>query len=87
VLGYMSRRKRAKIPWTELSNDPSIWIESECAPDAFPWADPSKIRIDDVYMLLEHWRKREARGLKPLIWASSCPLLKGAEQRSEHQRG
>jgi hypothetical protein len=80
VLGYMSRKKQAKITWTELSNDPSIWIESECAPDVFPWADPSKICIDDVYMLLENWSKQEARGLKPLIWASSCPLLKGAEQ-------
>jgi hypothetical protein len=84
VLGYVSRKKSAKISWKTLSQEPSSWIKPECAPHGFPWADPSKIQIDDVYLLLDHWRQRLAHGLKPLIWASSCPLLKYVRQPSEH---
>lgn len=74
------------IPWAKLCQDPSSWIKPECAPDEFQWADPSKIRIGDVFRLIDHWRQRQAHGLKPLIWLSSCPLLEDAEQQSEHSR-
>jgi hypothetical protein len=67
-----------------MSQEPSSWIEPECAPCGFPWADPSKIRIDNVYLLLDHWRRRQADGMVPLIWASSCPLLEDVGQQSEH---
>jgi hypothetical protein len=75
--GYASGKKKVTIPWSKLCQDPSSWIKSECVPDGFQWADPSKIRIGDVFRLLEHWRLRQANHLKPLIWVSSCPLLEG----------
>jgi hypothetical protein len=57
VLGYVSGKKKAIIPWAKLCKNPSSWIRPECAPDGFQWADPSKIRINDVFSLLDHWRK------------------------------
>jgi hypothetical protein len=80
ILGYMSRKKQAIIPWSKLIQDPFSWIEPECIPDGFKWADPSKLRVDDVELILNHWHQRQERNLKPLIWASSCPLLEGADQ-------
>jgi hypothetical protein len=78
----VSGRKNVKIPWGKLAAKPSSWIKSECAPDKFPWEDPSHIQRDDVLKLLAHWEKRQKNNLEPLIWAPSCPLLKGAEQLS-----
>ncbi len=86
LLGYVSGKKKATIPWAKLSQDPSSWIKPECVPDGFQWADPSKVRIRDLFLLLEHWRKRKQHRLKPLIWASSCPLLEDVEKPSEHRR-
>ena len=86
TLGYVSGKPKVIIPWAKLCQDPSSWIKPECAPDKFQWADPSKIRIGDVFRLLDHWRQRQAHGLRPLIWSSSCPLLEDAEQQSEHSK-
>jgi hypothetical protein len=77
VIGYVSRKKKATIPWGAVSKDPSSWIMPECTPDGFKWTDPSKIRIGEVYRLLVHWRLRESQGLEPLVWETSCPLLEG----------
>jgi hypothetical protein len=87
LLGYVSGRKKEIIPWAKLCQDASSWIKPECTPDGFQWADPSKIRINDVFRLLDHWRQRQEHQLEPLIWVSSCPLLQGVEQPSEHNRG
>ncbi|KAI9450742.1 hypothetical protein BJY52DRAFT_1227032 [Lactarius psammicola] len=78
--------KKATIPWAKLSQDPSSWIKPECVPDGFQWADPSKLRIGDVFDLLKHWRQRKQDHLEPPIWVSSCPLLKDVEQPSKHRR-
>lgn len=75
ILGYVSRRKHVNLPWSKICEDPSSWIEPECVPDGFQWADPSKIRIGEIYRLLEHWRGRQQQRLTPLIWVTSCPLL------------
>jgi hypothetical protein len=82
----VSGKKKATIPWAKLCQHPSTWIEPECAPDGFEWADPSKIRIGDVFRLLDHWRERKQNHLTPLIWVSSCPLLEDVEQSSDHHR-
>jgi hypothetical protein len=66
--------------------DPSAWIEEECYPSGFQWADPSKIRVAQVFQLLDHWRQREKAGLTPLIWNPECDLLANGEQRSERIR-
>lgn len=76
-LGYTSQNKQVKIPWAKLSQDPDSWIQPECAPDGFEWANPSKIHIGEVFHLLDHWRERQKEHLKPLIWVSTCPPLKG----------
>ncbi|KAI9435908.1 hypothetical protein BJY52DRAFT_1230612 [Lactarius psammicola] len=86
ALGYVSGKKKATIPWAKLSQDPTSWIKPECVPDGFQWADPSKLRIGDVFDLLNHWRQRKQDHLEPLIWVSSCPLLKDVEQPSKHRR-
>jgi hypothetical protein len=75
--GYASGRKRVSIKWAKLCSDPSAWILPECYPDDFPWADPSKIHITDVFRLLAHWRLCEQDGLTPLIWNPTCELLMG----------
>ena len=82
----MSGKKKVTIPWAKLCEDPSLWIMPDCVPDGFQWADPSKIRIGDVFHLLEHWRKRKEDHLEPLIWVSSCPLLEDVDP-SEHHGG
>ena len=73
--GYTSGNNNATIPWSKLTNSPSSWIRDECYPEGFSWADPSKIRIGQVFKLLDHWRQREKDGLEPLLWNPSCDLL------------
>lgn len=87
ILGYVSGKAKVTIPWSKLCEDPSSWIEPECVPDGFQWADPSKLRIGEVFRLLEHWRQRTEHRLKPLIWVSSCALLEDVEKPLEHRRG
>ncbi|KAI9442066.1 hypothetical protein BJY52DRAFT_1229197 [Lactarius psammicola] len=85
-MGYVSGKKKATIPWAKLSQDPTSWIKPECVPDGFQWADPSKLHIGNVFDLLKHWRQRKQDRLEPLIWVSSCPLLKDVEQPSKHHQ-
>ncbi|KAH9030530.1 hypothetical protein EDB85DRAFT_1891555 [Lactarius pseudohatsudake] len=65
---------------------PTAWIQEECYPPGFKWADPSKIRLNNVHDLLIYWRQRKEDGLAPLIWNPSCELLAGSdvEKTSEH---
>ena len=67
-------------------DDPCSWIEPECIPDGFQWADPSKIRIGDIFLLLEHWRERRRQRLSPLIWVTTCPLLRHASPTFEDRQ-
>ncbi|KAH9008808.1 hypothetical protein EDB84DRAFT_1446695 [Lactarius hengduanensis] len=69
--GFISGRKNATIPWSKLSSDPMAWIEEECFPLGFPWVDPSKLRLVQIFQLLDHWRQRQKEGLIPLIWNPS----------------
>lgn len=85
ILGYVSGKKRAKIPWAQLSDKPNLWIKPECMPNGFTWADPSKIRIGDIFLLLEHWRERTRQHLTPLIWATTCPLIDVSLSSEERQ--
>ncbi|KAH9062594.1 hypothetical protein EDB83DRAFT_2315452 [Lactarius deliciosus] len=77
---YISGRKNATVPWSKLSSDPPAWIEEECYPLGFLWVDPSKLRLVQVFQLLEHWRQRKRDGLIPLIWNPSCELLANVDQ-------
>jgi hypothetical protein len=70
----------------KVSTDPTAWIDEECYPPGFQWADPSKIQVGQVFHLLDHWRQRQESGLTPLIWNPSCELLADAEQQSKHVR-
>jgi len=70
----------------KVATDPTAWIDEECYPPGFQWADPSKIQVGQVFYLLDHWRQRQESGLTPLIWNPSCELLADAEQQSEHVR-
>jgi hypothetical protein len=74
------------IPWAKLSSNPSAWIREECFPAGFQWADPSKIRVGQVFQLLDHWRQREKDGLTSLTWNSSCELLTDVERLSQQVR-
>ncbi|KAH9015700.1 hypothetical protein EDB85DRAFT_2156481 [Lactarius pseudohatsudake] len=77
---YISGRKNATVPWSKLSSDPPAWIEEECYPPGFLWVDPSKLRLVQVFQLLDHWRQRKRDGLIPLIWNPSCELLANVDQ-------
>ena len=89
ILEYVSGKTNAKISWARVAASPSTWIEPECTPEGFEWADPSKIRIANIFLLLQHWREQQRQRLAPLIWASTCPLLKDAssstDERQEYQ--
>jgi hypothetical protein len=89
MLGFISGKPKVTIPWGRLCEDPSLWIRPECFPTDFPWGDPSKIRVGDVFRLLEHWEQRREQHLKPLIWASTCPILADVDRSSssEHTSG
>jgi hypothetical protein len=41
--------------------------------------DPSKLRISQLFELLDHWRERRLDSMEPLIWNPLCELLKGGE--------
>jgi hypothetical protein len=82
VLGFTSGKKKAIIPWTKLISNPTAWIDENCYPSGFKWADPSKLHKEQVIDLLGHWRQRQKSGLAPLIWNPSCSLLADAAQTS-----
>jgi hypothetical protein len=63
---------------------PSSWVDAECTPDGFEWKDPSKIKVGEIFRLLDHWRGRIDRGLQGLVWAPSCPLLQDEEHAPTH---
>ena len=83
---YVSGRKTVKIPWAKISDDPYSWIEPECMPDGFQWADPSKLCMGDIFPLFEHWRERYSQRLSPLIWVTTCPLLRHASPSFEDRQ-
>ncbi|KAN0125338.1 hypothetical protein V8E53_015595, partial [Lactarius tabidus] len=83
---YVSGNRSATISWVQVCATPSEWIAPQCTPDGFTWADPSKIRIGDIHLLLEHWRERKRQHLPPLIWAKSCPVLKNVSLLSEKRQ-
>ena len=72
---FVSGKKNAKISWAKLAADPTAWIEPECYPSGFLWADPSKIRKEAVLQIFDHWRQRKESGLSPIIWNPSCDIL------------
>ncbi|KAN0134075.1 hypothetical protein V8E53_008080 [Lactarius tabidus] len=93
LFGHL-RTKKDQIPITTDANGspelPSVTADDgyhECYPEGFSWADPSKLQMSQTYTLLNHWRKREAEGMVPLIWNPSCEILNGGELCSENVRG
>ncbi|KAI9434764.1 hypothetical protein H4582DRAFT_2059889 [Lactarius indigo] len=83
---YVTEIENQTIPWGSLSSDPSAWIDEECIPYDFEWKDPSKIRIDEVFRLLDHWRDRQDQGIDPLMWVPTCPLFNDTKQPTIHKR-
>ncbi|KAH9007560.1 hypothetical protein EDB84DRAFT_1447435 [Lactarius hengduanensis] len=82
----ISGKAKATVPWAKVATNPTAWIHEECYPSGFPWADPSKIKVGDVFSLLDHWRQRKRDGLLPLIWNPSCELLSDAVQKPKQVR-
>ncbi|KAH9014686.1 hypothetical protein EDB85DRAFT_2157246 [Lactarius pseudohatsudake] len=82
---FISGKKNATISWSKLSSNPCGWIEEDCFPSGFQWADPSKICSGHVFELLDHWRQREKAGLTPLIWNRSCDLLADVDEPAQHR--
>ncbi|KAN0141769.1 hypothetical protein V8E53_000231 [Lactarius tabidus] len=83
---YVSGNRSTTISWVQVCATPSEWIAPQCTPDGFTWADPSKICIGDIHLLLEHWCERKRQHLPPLIWAKSCPVLKNVSLWSEKRQ-
>ena len=71
------------LPWAKVIKNPTAWIDEECYPAGFEWADPSKIRIGKVFELLDHWRQRRQSGLDPIIWNRSCEILADCDESAE----
>ncbi|KAF8263343.1 hypothetical protein EI94DRAFT_1704054 [Lactarius quietus] len=75
-----SRKKKAYIPWAKMTKDPTAWIYEECYPPGFQWADPSKIRVNEVFHLFDHWRQQKQSRLNPIIWNPSCEIMADIER-------
>jgi hypothetical protein len=58
-----------------LTAKPADWMEDQCYPSEFQWADPSKIQINEAYRLLDHWRQQKESRLVPILWNPSCDIL------------
>jgi hypothetical protein len=86
VLAYVTGKKNVQIPWEQLKQDPSKWIKVSCYPKHFIWKDPSKIRVEDTFKLLGHWRRRISQGKNPLIWITTCDLFKKVTGVVRHGR-
>ncbi|KAH9032407.1 hypothetical protein EDB83DRAFT_2319161 [Lactarius deliciosus] len=82
----VSGRAQATIPWAKITINPTSWIDEGCYPSGFRWADPSKVRVGDIFNLFDHWRQRKHDGLPPLIWNPSCELLSDAVQQPKQIR-
>jgi hypothetical protein len=80
ALGFISGKRKALIPWAKLTVDLTAWIDKECYPPDFKWADLSKNQISDVFQLFDHWRHQRQSGLAPIIWNSSCDILTDIER-------
>jgi hypothetical protein len=81
--GFTSGKKMAKIPWKNISRNPSAWIDKDCAPSGFHWEDPSRMHGSDIFRLLDHLRQRQENGLAPLIWNPFCELFADTDLPSE----
>ncbi|KAI9428965.1 hypothetical protein H4582DRAFT_2066083 [Lactarius indigo] len=79
-------RYKAKVVQTLLRDYCTAHIHEECIPYDFEWKDPSKIRIDEVFRLLDHWRDRQDQGIDPLMWVPTCPLFNDTRQPTIHKR-
>ncbi|KAF8271899.1 hypothetical protein EI94DRAFT_1697896 [Lactarius quietus] len=77
---FISRKKKAYIPWAKVTKDPTAWIYEECYPPGFQWADPSKIRVNEVFRLFDHWRQWKQSGFNPIIWNPSCEIMADIER-------
>jgi len=90
VLGSVTGKQTLHIPWGKLVKEPSKWLMKRCYPKHFQWRDPSKIRIDETFQLIQHWRDRISRGRESLIWVKTSPLFKDLQggsrlTRNSHQ--
>src|SRR6266404_913565 len=71
----MTEKPKLVIPWGKMIEDLASWIKKECYPKGFQWKHPSKIKIQDIFGLLDYWRERSAEGEEPLIWVTTSPLF------------
>lgn len=86
VLGSVTGKQTLHIPWGKLVKEPSKWLMKRCYPKHFQWRDPSKIRIDETFQLIQHWRDRISRGRESLIWVKTSPLFKDLQGGSRLTR-
>ncbi|KAN0139732.1 hypothetical protein V8E53_002394 [Lactarius tabidus] len=82
--GFITGKKTPFISWGSLAVKPSSWVNAECTPGGFEWKDLSKIKVGEIFHLLDHWRGCIDRGLQGLVWAPSCPLLQDEEHAPTH---
>jgi len=82
VVGYVTGKKNLQIPWGKLIQEPTKWINKRCYPKHFQWRDPSKIRIDETFKLVDHWRERINKGREPLIWVKTSALFRNVQGMS-----
>jgi hypothetical protein len=80
ILGFISGDKKAIIKWADIIKDPTSWIDEECYPPGFQWANPSKICMKPAIHLLNHWRQQRDSGHSPIIWNPLCEALTAVDQ-------
>ncbi|KAF8261097.1 hypothetical protein EI94DRAFT_1705813 [Lactarius quietus] len=78
---FISGKKKAYIPWAKVTKDPNAWIYEECYPPGFQWAHPSKIQVNEVFHLFDHWRQQKQSRFDPIIWNPSLHSSNNCEPR------
>ena len=57
--GLAAGARTSTVPWTELSNRTSEFVDEEYLPDDMTLRDPSKLKKEEVAVLLSHWKERQ----------------------------
>jgi hypothetical protein len=54
-----SNGKKTAVDWTALAENQDAMIDSEYLPDNFTFCDPSRMKKNDYFTLLQHWYERQ----------------------------
>jgi hypothetical protein len=90
--GHFTHNKRAVVPWRTLSLDMNYdYIDSNSLPAGMMLLDPSKLQMQAIGTIWNHWRTRQAANSPGLVFQKAEPgAMREATpqpQQSQLQKG